>query len=91
MLTSPHRLIHQTAVRLNEDDSSKKYSSDDQTNDDPTDQRATLPIPSLVALAPLQIPEFLPRVPVIAITRNPLFPNFIKMLEVRILKKINIS
>lgn len=42
----------------------------------------TLPIPSLVALAPLQIPDFLPRLPIIAINRNPLFPFFIKMLEV---------
>lgn len=43
---------------------------------------SSLPIPSLVALAPLQIPDFLPRVPVIAINRNPLFPFFIKMLEI---------
>ena len=35
-----------------------------------------------VALTPLQIPEVFPKVPVIAINRNPVFPRFVKMIEV---------
>lgn len=90
------RFIHNSALMRFKDDDSKK--NNDETSDqapgssDPSDPPGgdgggpTLPIPSLVALAPLQIPDFLPRVPVIAINRNPLFPFFIKMLEVRITK-----
>ena len=33
------------------------------------------------ALAPLSIPDNFPEVPVLAITRNPIFPKFVKMLE----------
>lgn len=83
------RLIHSSAVRLKDDDSKKSDEPDEAPgSSDPSDGDgsnaggSTLPIPSLVALAPLQIPDFLPRVPVIAINRNPLFPLFIKMLEV---------
>ncbi|KAJ8303937.1 hypothetical protein KUTeg_017520 [Tegillarca granosa] len=36
----------------------------------------------LGALTPLAIPEHYPRVPVIAINRNPVFPRFVKMIEV---------
>ncbi|XP_041371412.1 lon protease homolog, mitochondrial-like [Gigantopelta aegis] len=35
-----------------------------------------------VALTALQIPEVFPKVPVIAINRNPVFPRFVKMIEV---------
>lgn len=34
------------------------------------------------ALAPIQLPDFFPQVPCIAISRNPLFPRFIKMIEI---------
>lgn len=34
------------------------------------------------ALTALTVPEYFPRVPVIAINRNPVFPRFIKMVEV---------
>lgn len=83
------RLIHSSAVWLKNDDSKKSDETDEAPgSSDPSDGDGSnaggsnLPIPSLVALAPLQIPDFLPRVPVIAISRNPLFPLFIKMLEV---------
>jgi Lon-like ATP-dependent protease len=39
-------------------------------------------IPSMNALAPIQVPDFFPKVPLIAVSRNPLFPRFIKMIEV---------
>ena len=34
------------------------------------------------ALAPVSIPDNFPEVPILAITRNPIFPKFVKMLEV---------
>lgn len=74
--------FHSTRIlREKNDDESKdsENSADQNQNQDPPN---VLPIPSLVALAPLQVPEFLPKVPLVAIARNPLFPNFIKMLEI---------
>ena len=38
--------------------------------------------PSMVALSPMTVPEVWPQVPVIAVRRHPLFPRFIKMIEV---------
>ncbi|XP_006038791.2 lon protease homolog, mitochondrial, partial [Alligator sinensis] len=35
------------------------------------------------ALTPLLIPEHFPNVPLIAVTRNPVFPRFIKIIEVK--------
>ncbi|GIY51638.1 lon protease homolog, mitochondrial [Caerostris darwini] len=34
------------------------------------------------ALAPMTVPEIWPRVPVLAVSRNPVFPKFIKIIEV---------
>lgn len=36
------------------------------------------------AIATLSVPDFLPNIPAIAINRNPVFPRFVKMLEVSI-------
>ena len=35
------------------------------------------------ALAPVMVPEVFPRVPLLCVQRNPVFPRFVKMLEVR--------
>ena len=35
------------------------------------------------ALAPITIPDVFPEVPVLPISRNPIFPKFVKMLDVR--------
>ena len=35
------------------------------------------------ALAPISVPDTFPEVPVLPISRNPIFPKFVKMLEVR--------
>lgn len=35
------------------------------------------------ALSPVTVPDKFPNIPVLAIGRNPLFPRFVKMLEVR--------
>ncbi|XP_066192134.1 lon protease homolog, mitochondrial-like [Sylvia atricapilla] len=39
--------------------------------------------PVITALTPLLVPEHFPNVPLIAVTRNPVFPRFIKIIEVR--------
>lgn len=39
---------------------------------------------NLGALAPITIPDVLPEIPVLAVSRNPLFPRFVKMVEVSI-------
>ncbi|XP_053559005.1 lon protease homolog, mitochondrial isoform X1 [Bombina bombina] len=39
--------------------------------------------PIVTALTPLIVPEVFPNVPVIAVTRNPVFPRFVKIIEVK--------
>uniref|UniRef100_A0A8C9FGK1 Lon protease homolog, mitochondrial n=1 Tax=Pavo cristatus TaxID=9049 RepID=A0A8C9FGK1_PAVCR len=39
--------------------------------------------PVMTALTPLMVPEHFPNVPLIAVTRNPVFPRFIKIIEVK--------
>lgn len=41
-----------------------------------------LPLIRHHAIAPVSIPDHFPEVPVLPISRNPLFPRFVKMLEV---------
>ncbi|CAK9296857.1 unnamed protein product [Gordionus sp. m RMFG-2023] len=72
---------------------SRNYSSksDDKPppDDDMDDIASNLPAeqPQLyttqnMALAPMHIPENYPHIPVIAVNRNPLFPRFIKIIEI---------
>ncbi|MEE6487212.1 hypothetical protein FKM82_014835 [Ascaphus truei] len=39
--------------------------------------------PTVTALTPLSVPEVFPNVPLIAVSRNPVFPRFIKIIEVK--------
>ncbi|KAL4608015.1 lon protease, mitochondrial-like [Arapaima gigas] len=39
--------------------------------------------PQMSALTPLVVPEVFPHVPLIAVSRNPVFPRFIKIIEVK--------
>ncbi|KAM4707918.1 lon protease homolog, mitochondrial [Discoglossus pictus] len=39
--------------------------------------------PIVTALTPLMVPELFPNVPVIAVSRNPVFPRFVKIIEVK--------
>ncbi|XP_047387290.1 LOW QUALITY PROTEIN: lon protease homolog, mitochondrial [Sciurus carolinensis] len=39
--------------------------------------------PVITALTPMTIPDVFPQLPLIAITRNPVFPRFIKIIEVK--------
>ena len=45
------------------------------------------------ALAPVSIPDVFPEVPVLPISRNPIFPKFVKMLEVscQILRSVSME
>lgn len=46
----------------------------------------TMPGPSFtVALSPMTVPDNFPIVPIIVVRRNPLFPKFVKMIEVCLL------
>uniref|UniRef100_A0A8C9CGE5 Lon protease homolog, mitochondrial n=1 Tax=Phocoena sinus TaxID=42100 RepID=A0A8C9CGE5_PHOSS len=50
----------------------------------PTAARAWLPRgPVITALTPMMIPDVFPHLPLIAVTRNPVFPRFIKIVEVK--------
>ncbi|KAK2906591.1 hypothetical protein Q8A67_005576 [Cirrhinus molitorella] len=39
--------------------------------------------PQMTALTPMLVPEVFPNVPLIAVNRNPVFPRFIKIIEVK--------
>uniref|UniRef100_A0A8C7JFX6 Lon protease homolog, mitochondrial n=1 Tax=Oncorhynchus kisutch TaxID=8019 RepID=A0A8C7JFX6_ONCKI len=39
--------------------------------------------PQMTALTPMLVPEVFPNVPLIAVSRNPVFPRFIKIIEVK--------
>ncbi|XP_068837621.1 lon protease homolog, mitochondrial isoform X2 [Capricornis sumatraensis] len=53
----------------------------------PTAAKAWLPRgqrgPVITALTPMMIPDVFPHLPLIAVTRNPVFPRFIKIVEVK--------
>lgn len=60
-------------------------------DDNPEDEGETLEVPQpppvsggplSSALSPINIPEYFPIVPVIAINRNPVFPKFVKLIEI---------
>ncbi|KAM3618968.1 uncharacterized protein V6R79_001141 [Siganus canaliculatus] len=39
--------------------------------------------PQMTALTPMMVPEVFPNVPLIAVSRNPVFPRFIKIIEIK--------
>lgn len=41
--------------------------------------------PQMTALTPMMVPEIFPNVPLIAVSRNPVFPRFIKIIEVKMM------
>ncbi len=42
-----------------------------------------IPASKMHAIAPVSIPDNFPEVPILAISRNPIFPRFVKILEVK--------
>uniref|UniRef100_A0AAY4CZ94 Lon protease homolog, mitochondrial n=1 Tax=Denticeps clupeoides TaxID=299321 RepID=A0AAY4CZ94_9TELE len=63
-----------------EDGSEGSGSAGDESGGD--DGAAYSP-PQMTALTPMMVPEVFPNVPLIAIGRNPVFPRFIKIIEVK--------
>lgn len=41
--------------------------------------------PQMTALTPMMVPEVFPNLPLIAVSRNPVFPRFIKIIEVKMM------
>ena len=57
-------------------------SDDDKTNDD-EGSLDEVDLGSLSrAIATISIPDTLPKVPLLVLNRNPMFPRFVKMVEV---------
>lgn len=71
----------------NDDPPDDKKPNENNNSNDSSNPQVPLVMPSMTQLAPIQVPDFFPKVPLIAISRNPLFPRFIKMIEVNTLKK----
>ena len=68
----------------NNDDPPDDIKNVNQSNNNNNNNNNQVPLimPSMTQLAPLQVPDFFPKVPLIAVARNPLFPRFIKMIEI---------
>lgn len=66
-------------------DGEEKGKADDEGEAaaDDSSKQTPQPAPLMGALSTMNVPEIFPRVPVIAIGRNPIFPRFVKMLEVQ--------
>lgn len=64
-----------------EEDEEKK-PADEQDSDGDESLGLLAPIVKQYAVAPVSIPDRYPEVPVLPISRNPIFPRFVKMVEV---------
>ena len=58
------------------------YESDTDSDSEGTMTLELVSPPKQHAIAPLTIPVNFPEIPVLPVSRNPLFPKFVKMLEV---------
>lgn len=68
-----------------ESESEKEENAEDVVSEDGEELGLEmLPLPRHHAIAPVNIPSVFPEVPVLPISRNPLFPRFVKMLEVKL-------
>lgn len=63
-----------------EDGAESSGPSDDEPGGDGAESGSAPP--HITALTPMMVPEVFPNVPLIAVTRNPVFPRFIKIIEV---------
>jgi hypothetical protein len=80
-------LFHSTRRLLDQDENNNNDRGVKNDNENVSTNASTMPItiPNMSPLAPLKVPDFLPKVPLVAVSRNPLFPRFIKMVEVSFL------
>jgi hypothetical protein len=78
------RHLQTTAYRFRQDDSNNKNDDENGLKSTPAAAGVGTEQPQITtnmsALAPIQVPEYFPKVPLIAVSRNPLFPRFIKMV-----------
>jgi hypothetical protein len=76
--------FHSTSRLLDDKSNNNNDDNDGKNNtDNPNETTVPIAIPNMSALAPLaKVPDFLPKIPIVAISRNPLFPKFVKMIEV---------
>ncbi|XP_077110634.1 lon protease homolog, mitochondrial isoform X5 [Ranitomeya variabilis] len=73
------------AVHSFGDRGSGAFSGDDggSSGEDGGAEEAAYGAPVVTALTPLLVPDVFPNVPVIPVSRNPVFPRFVKILEVK--------
>jgi len=71
-----------------EGEESDVESGTDESDVDEMSLEAINPASHQHAIASVAIPDSLPEVPVLAVTRNPIFPKFVKMLEVSVTEHI---
>ncbi|XP_058257300.1 lon protease homolog, mitochondrial [Hemibagrus wyckioides] len=64
-----------------EDGAESSSPNDDEPGGDGSESGS--PPLHVTALTPMMVPEVFPNVPLIAVTRNPVFPRFIKIIEVK--------
>jgi hypothetical protein len=89
------KYLHTSKYMLCDQNRSNSSNDDDGNGSDGNDTVDLPPLgdapqPIMNALTPIKIPDDYPKVPLIAVARNPLFPRFMKMLEVCDLAKLNI-
>ena len=69
--------FHRTSRLLDKDDDSKNDQPPDQSKmQNNNSMHSPLVMAPMNALAPLQVPEVFPNVPLVAVSRNPLFPRY---------------
>ena len=70
--------FHRTSFLLEKDDDSKGDQPPDQSKiQNNNTSNSPLVMAPMNALAPLQVPENFPNVPLVAVSRNPLFPRWV--------------
>ncbi|XP_043984917.1 lon protease homolog, mitochondrial [Gambusia affinis] len=82
-LSVPTRLLGNRASGAGfsgEDGGENAASGGDESGGDGEDPYSG---PQMTALTPMMVPEVFPNVPLIAVSRNPVFPRFIKIIEVK--------
>ncbi|XP_066551280.1 lon protease homolog, mitochondrial [Amia ocellicauda] len=65
------------------DDGAESSGSGGDEAGDRGEGEAVYAPPQMTALTPMMVPEVFPNVPLIAVSRNPVFPRFIKIIEVK--------
>ncbi|XP_061593408.1 lon protease homolog, mitochondrial [Cololabis saira] len=66
-----------------EDGGEAAGSGGEESGGDGGDGGAAYSGPQMTALTPMMVPEVFPNVPLVAVSRNPVFPRFIKIIEVK--------